>query len=966
MKKPTIVLCLIVLTSAAAFSQNSGAQYHESGVMRGNRVITSFGNWGVIGQPAPLVSRGAWIYPTNGYIGDLSVLLGIELPVRDYNGDGIPDTVHSVITCNVYRPTPITDSDPKTGTFWTFEPEQGYFNTTAGSPAMRSQPSTWPSIWPDHPEWGSGHWNGLRGPDSLSGDDETYFRMDDRNDERFNIASNNPRGIVFRPDSINPGRRGAGISLGVRYIQSAYPLFRDLFFRVFDIRNEGTTDYKKVVFGTLTGTYIGITGTDDSPMEWNNDAAVYFSSGEFILAMNFPENSVKNPLWQGPVGKFGEAFIQSPAGLHVASYEGFAPASQISLGNDGDLWNRLSPGTYANPASVVNDTVALNGEDMDYTYGSGYFSLNAGETKRVVTVLAYGYTKEEIRQKILLAQALWNSGLVPGAVTNSVKLPEFSSHRFLSGLQVVHWTTAQPGGTVSLWYSPDAGANWKAVALGIPNAGSALWNTADFPDAAFGMMRVFASDTAGRIYGMAESGSYLTVNNSPGGAPFVRIMTTGLDSAGTISQPTLDLSLLIGDPTWGSLNVSLLYRVGSSIPFTPFESYVAQSDTVPRSHPIALRDLPNSSALQLEVIVSGAGGTYSDSTMPFNKQTTRAVFPPGRTQFNGLAQVPLRVSIQDSARVRPDTYVITFNDTASTGPKTFSVFDRTKGGQVAGNVPLYPKIESTPFDGLVLYTEDTTTSVDTSRTKWNRLRSGVTWRYAIGPFSAFGIRPGYRQPSDYTIAFSNTIADTTKAFNDIPEIPFPATPVKHRVLNVRTGQKVSVAGGWLDPGEEALIFLEDVAGIERPTWMALLMYTPPDSIPGAGDTLYFSTRKGLSFHDTLTVSGFILSVAANHGVPAAYALEQNYPNPFNPSTQIVFRLPVQSWVTLTVFNLLGQRVAQLVNGLETPGSHSVEWRGVSDNGLTVASGVYFCRIEAKGVSGGTSAFTQTMKMLYLR
>jgi len=251
MNKKAVVVCLAASFFSPAFSQTSGEQYHAAGIIHGNRTMTSFGNWGVIGEPAALGSRGAWLYPTNGYIGDLSIFVGVELPVRDYNGDGIPDTVHSVITCNVYRPTPALDADPKTGKFWTFEPDSGYLNPVSGSPAIRSLPSSWPPVWPDHPEWGSGHWHGLRGPDSLSGDDEAYFRMDDRNDARFNVAANNPRGIAFRPDSTDPSRLGAGINVGVRYIQSAQPLFRDTYFRVFDIKNEGTTASRSFISFTM-------------------------------------------------------------------------------------------------------------------------------------------------------------------------------------------------------------------------------------------------------------------------------------------------------------------------------------------------------------------------------------------------------------------------------------------------------------------------------------------------------------------------------------------------------------------------------------------------------------------------------------------------------------------------------------------------------------------------------------------
>lgn len=99
------------------------------------------------------------------------------------------------------------------------------------------------------------------------------------------------------------------------------------------------------------------------------------------------------------------------------------------------------------------------------------------------------------------------------------------------------------------------------------------------------------------------------------------------------------------------------------------------------------------------------------------------------------------------------------------------------------------------------------------------------------------------------------------------------------------------------------------------------------------------------------------------GIPATFELEQNYPNPFNPVTQIRFGLPVQSRVTLTIHNILGQEVARLVDGVQPAGYREVTWDGTNMKGMPVASGLYFYRLEA---SGEGKVFTNIKKMLLLK
>jgi Secretion system C-terminal sorting domain len=89
-------------------------------------------------------------------------------------------------------------------------------------------------------------------------------------------------------------------------------------------------------------------------------------------------------------------------------------------------------------------------------------------------------------------------------------------------------------------------------------------------------------------------------------------------------------------------------------------------------------------------------------------------------------------------------------------------------------------------------------------------------------------------------------------------------------------------------------------------------------------------------------------------VPASFSLSQNYPNPFNPTTKIEYRIAKSGFVSLKVYNLLGQEVVTLFSGDEQPGNYSATF-----DGSKLASGLYFYRLTAQG-------YSKVMKMLMIK
>jgi hypothetical protein len=95
-------------------------------------------------------------------------------------------------------------------------------------------------------------------------------------------------------------------------------------------------------------------------------------------------------------------------------------------------------------------------------------------------------------------------------------------------------------------------------------------------------------------------------------------------------------------------------------------------------------------------------------------------------------------------------------------------------------------------------------------------------------------------------------------------------------------------------------------------------------------------------------------------VPSRYELGPNYPNPFNPSTTITYTLGNTGPIRLVVYNVLGQIVRVLRDGVVAVGKHAVEWDGRDGKGGTVGSGVYFYQLR------GGPGFMDTKKMMLLR
>lgn len=110
----------------------------------------------------------------------------------------------------------------------------------------------------------------------------------------------------------------------------------------------------------------------------------------------------------------------------------------------------------------------------------------------------------------------------------------------------------------------------------------------------------------------------------------------------------------------------------------------------------------------------------------------------------------------------------------------------------------------------------------------------------------------------------------------------------------------------------------------------------------------------------IALMGSATPVSNNDNVnPVVTGLGANYPNPFNPNTTLSYSIKERGHVKIDIYNLLGQKVKTLVNGVMTAGAHTVSWNGMDDNRRPVASGVYFYKMQS-------GKYTNTRKMILMK
>ncbi len=226
---------------------------------------------------------------------------------------------------------------------------------------------------------------------------------------------------------------------------------------------------------------------------------------------------------------------------------------------------------------------------------------------------------------------------------------------------------------------------------------------------------------------------------------------------------------------------------------------------------------------------------------------------------------------------------------------------------------------------------------------WAENNSGLT----NGDIRAIDIAPNAYV---YVATFGSGVFMST---NPIPVelISFTASLKNRSIqLNWQTATELNNSGFEILKSTDNIYFnrFGFVEGAGNSSTPKFYLFTDREAKPGVK---YFYKIKQIDFDGS---SAFSNTIEVSIPLSATFSLDQNYPNPFNPATSISYQLPLNSFVTLKVYDVLGNEIATLINEEKPAGSYKLDW-----NAADQPSGVYFYQLK-------TGSFVQTKKMIFLR
>ncbi|MCC6549445.1 MAG: T9SS type A sorting domain-containing protein [Ignavibacteriaceae bacterium] len=356
-------------------------------------------------------------------------------------------------------------------------------------------------------------------------------------------------------------------------------------------------------------------------------------------------------------------------------------------------------------------------------------------------------------------------------------------------------------------------------------------------------------------------------------------------------------------------------------------------------------------------------------------QPEGVVNPTGYLHTSGTTTGSFLVQAVSSAQMNGHTYEVSFDTTVNKDSLYATIKDLNTSQTKLQNFPLNRGaniIYTTPvFDGIAVeFNPVYRLSLDVLGSYF-RNNSGSTVSFTAG-LPAAGSR--LLAPIDVAVVWgsSDTLAngnyasplDTAMGLNGVREIVTP-----FYAINLMTGNRLTLLvrepnatknKKW-NLGEEIIFITPPPYQVTAFNTHAQISSAAPAGtiiLPNAGDTVYILTKRPVTPADKFTFVASPASVVAggvaNPYIPVSPLLSQNYPNPFNPETTISYTLPKAGKAVLTVYSVLGEQIAVLINEVKDAGTYKINF-----SARNLASGVYIYSLRFENT-------VLANKMIFLR
>ncbi|RQW05877.1 hypothetical protein EH222_09440 [candidate division KSB1 bacterium] len=375
-----ILFAFLFSVPAAVLSQTTIDELHGDELYSyrnwhsGNQFRTTVYNDGFVGHRNSIHPDDIGEWPINSghnYVNLITYFLLAE--VKDTNGiiTHISSESNGIHTGGTGDSSGDTRED---GSWQTNAPLPGFANPEFQRIAMSHQEESWPVTWPDKfedaidPGW-PGAWNGYFGKDILNADQESYYLFDDYQNDEFS----------FFPDSNDVNRRGLGLRGTVRGFQWSNVLVEDVLFQLVDIKNIGTYNHSKMIFGIVSGPVFGrsVQGGGDG----SDDCAQFDLQRK--LGWHFDGDDIGDTGWT-PVGCQGFSYFESPGN----PYDGIDDDDD-ALGGPGKVITEelFAPRVInvGDPIVLINYTTfertvtTMPAAGVDIVYLENVYHYNAGD-----------------------------------------------------------------------------------------------------------------------------------------------------------------------------------------------------------------------------------------------------------------------------------------------------------------------------------------------------------------------------------------------------------------------------------------------------------------------------------------------------------------------------------------------------------------------------------------------------------